>query len=167
MEAAQKEIVAAMLAEVQVAILVTQGDQWPTATMQAFAETPDLDLLFIMRFSSEKFENLIKRPKVTVLVDTLKNQVIVPTTAIRHGPQGDFVYVLQTDSTVKVRQVKSGPSTGESTSIASGLAAGETVITEGGDRLRDGAAVTLPKPHSSGASNSAAAGAGAGVFGGM
>ena len=105
---------------------------------------------------------------VTVLVDTLKNQVIVPTTAIRHGPQGDFVYVLQTDSTVKVRQVKSGPSTGESTSIASGLSAGETVITEGGDRLRDGAAVTLPKPHSAGASNAAAgAAAGAGVFGGM
>jgi membrane fusion protein, multidrug efflux system len=105
---------------------------------------------------------------VTVLVDTLKNQVVVPTTAIRHGPQGDFVYVLQTDSTVKVRQVKSGPSTGESTSIASGLAAGETVITEGGDRLRDGAAVTLPKPRSAGASNAAAgAAAGAGVFGGM
>jgi multidrug efflux system membrane fusion protein len=105
---------------------------------------------------------------VTVLVDTLKNQVIVPTTAIRHGPQGDFVYVLQTDSTVKVRQVKSGPSTGESTSIASGLTAGETVITEGGDRLRDGAAVTLPKPRSAGASNAAAgAAAGAGVFGGM
>jgi multidrug efflux system membrane fusion protein len=102
---------------------------------------------------------------VTVLVDTLKNQVIVPTTAIRHGPQGDFVYVLQTDSTVKVRQVKSGPSTGESTSIASGLSAGETVITEGGDRLRDGAAVTLPRPRSSAASNAAAAGAGA--FGGM
>ena len=57
---------------------------------------------------------------VTVLVDTLKSQVIVPTTAIRHGPQGDFVYVLQPDSTVKVRQVKSGPGTGESTSIASG-----------------------------------------------
>ena len=83
---------------------------------------------------------------VTVLVDTLKSQVIVPSTAIRHGPQGDFVYVLQPDSTVKVRQVKSGPSTGESTSIASGLNAGETVITEGGDRLRDGAPVTLPKP---------------------
>ncbi len=46
---------------------------------------------------------------VTVLVDTLQKQVIVPATAIRHGPQGDFVYVLQPDSTVKVRQVKSGP----------------------------------------------------------
>jgi membrane fusion protein, multidrug efflux system len=104
---------------------------------------------------------------VTVLVDTLKSQVIVPSTAIRHGPQGDFVYVLQPDSTVKVRQVKSGPSTGESTSIASGLTAGETVITEGGDRLRDGAPVTLPKPHATGSTNGAAAAAGAGVFGGM
>jgi multidrug efflux system membrane fusion protein len=60
---------------------------------------------------------------------------------------------------VKVRQVKSGPGTGESTSIASGLAAGETVITEGGDRLRDGAAVTLPRNRrQSGATNSAGAG---------
>jgi multidrug efflux system membrane fusion protein len=105
---------------------------------------------------------------VTVLVDTLKDQVIVPSTAIRHGPQGDFVYVLQPDSTVKVRQVKSGPGTGESTSIASGLAAGETVITEGGDRLRDGASVTLPHARPAGASRNGGGGgaAGAGVFGG-
>ena len=41
--------------------------------------------------------------------------------------------------------MKSGPGTGETTSIASGLDAGETVITEGGDRLRDGARrSTLP-----------------------
>lgn len=100
---------------------------------------------------------------VTVLVDTLKSQVIVPTTAIRHGPQGDFVYVLQPDSTVKVRNVTSGPSTGETTAIASGLKAGETVITEGGDRLRDGAQVSLPRPRrSGGATNSA----GGGDFGG-
>src|SRR5579863_6185449 len=88
---------------------------------------------------------------VSVLVDTLKNQVIVPTTAIRHGPQGDFVWVLQPDDTVKERLVKSGPGAGETTSIASGLAAGETVITEGGDRLRDGAPVSLPIPRAAGA----------------
>jgi general stress protein 26 len=68
-EAAQKERVAALLAEVQVAILVTQGEQWPTATMQAFAETPDLDLLFIMNDASEKFQNLLKHPHVTVYLD--------------------------------------------------------------------------------------------------
>jgi multidrug efflux system membrane fusion protein len=103
---------------------------------------------------------------VTVLVDTLRGQVIVPTTAIRHGPQGDFVYVLQPDSTVKVRPVKVGPATGETSSIASGLKAGEVVITEGGDRLRDGAPVTLPRNRRPGGAANRTGGGGYGVFGG-
>jgi general stress protein 26 len=68
-EAAQREKLAALLAEVKVAILVTQGEQWPTATMQAFAETPELDLLFIMNDSTEKFQNLLKHPYVTAYLD--------------------------------------------------------------------------------------------------
>jgi len=68
-EAAQKERLAALLADVKVAVLVTQGDQWPTATMQAFAETPDLDLLFIMNDASEKFQNLLKHPYLSVFLD--------------------------------------------------------------------------------------------------
>jgi multidrug efflux system membrane fusion protein len=81
---------------------------------------------------------------VVMLVDTLANQVIVPTTATRHGPQGDFVWVLQPNKTVKSRIVKVGPGTAETVSIVSGLAVGETVITDGGDRLRDGSPVILP-----------------------
>jgi multidrug efflux system membrane fusion protein len=81
---------------------------------------------------------------VSVLVNTLENQVVVPTTAVHHGPQGDFVWVLQPGQTVKNRPVKVGPGTAETVSVASGLQAGETVITEGGDRLRDGAKVVLP-----------------------
>jgi multidrug efflux system membrane fusion protein len=81
---------------------------------------------------------------VTVLVETLHNQVVVPATAIRHGPQGDFVWVLQPGRTVKTRPVQVGPGTAETVSIVSGLAVGETVITDGGDRLRDGAKVVLP-----------------------
>ncbi len=90
---------------------------------------------------------------VTMLVDTLQNQVIVPTTATRHGPAGDFVWVLQADKTVKARPVVLGPGTAETVSIASGLKVGETVITEGGDRLREGAKVTLPgqRPNAGGA----------------
>jgi general stress protein 26 len=65
----QKERIAALLAEVKVAILVTQGEQWPTATMQAFAETPELDLLFIMNDGTEKFQNLLKHPYVTLYLD--------------------------------------------------------------------------------------------------
>ncbi|HEY1879949.1 MAG TPA: efflux RND transporter periplasmic adaptor subunit [Caulobacteraceae bacterium] len=81
---------------------------------------------------------------VTLLVDILKNQVTVPTTAVRHGPQGDFVWVLQSDQTVTARPVKVGPATSETVSIASGLNLGETVITDGGDRLKEGAKVVLP-----------------------
>ncbi|HXQ17943.1 MAG TPA: MdtA/MuxA family multidrug efflux RND transporter periplasmic adaptor subunit [Caulobacteraceae bacterium] len=88
---------------------------------------------------------------ITVLVDTLKNQVIVPTTAVRHGPNGDFVWVLQADNTVKSAPVTTGPGTGETTSIVSGLTAGQTVVTDGGDRLRDGASVTLPRGAAPGA----------------
>ncbi|MGI8839924.1 MAG: efflux transporter periplasmic adaptor subunit, partial [Caulobacteraceae bacterium] len=83
----------------------------------------------------------------------LENQVIVPTTATRHGPSGDFVWVLQADKTVKATPVRVGPGTAETVSITSGLKAGETVITEGGDRLREGAKVNLPgqRPKAGGA----------------
>ena len=81
---------------------------------------------------------------VTMLVNTLENQVIVPTTSVHHGPAGDFVWVLQPGQMVKSQPIKVGPGTAETVSIVSGLQAGETVITEGGDRLRDGAKVVLP-----------------------
>ena len=68
-EPEQKERLAALLAGEKVAVLVTQGEQWPTATMQAFAETPELDLIFIMNDNSEKLQNLLKHPYVTVYVD--------------------------------------------------------------------------------------------------
>jgi multidrug efflux system membrane fusion protein len=84
---------------------------------------------------------------ITLLVDTLENQVIVPTTAVRHGPNSDYVWVLQPNRTVKQRPVKTGPGTPETVSIVSGLQAGETVITDGGDRLRDDAPVILPGQH--------------------
>ena len=57
LDANQKELLAALFAKEHVAVFVTQGDEWPTATMQAFAETPELDLLFIMIDSSDKFQN--------------------------------------------------------------------------------------------------------------
>jgi multidrug efflux system membrane fusion protein len=88
---------------------------------------------------------------VVLLADTLRNQVIVPATAIRHGPQSDFVWVLAGDGSVKSRPVTVGPGTAETVSIATGLKAGETVITDGGDRLRDGARVTTSQAHARGA----------------
>ena len=69
--------------------------------------------------------------------------VLVPVTAVRTGPNGDYVYVVDADRTAHMRAVKRGGATVEHILIASGLQAGELVITEGGDRVRDGGRVAL------------------------
>jgi len=85
---------------------------------------------------------------IRLLVQLLKNQVIIPNAATHRGaPKGvvtTFVYVVNADSTVSVRPVVLGVVDGERVAVSSGLAVGETVVTEGGDRLRDGAKVILP-----------------------
>jgi Pyridoxamine 5'-phosphate oxidase len=70
LDATQKEKLSALLTQEHVGVLVTPGDRWPTANMQAFAETPELEILFIMGGNAEKFQNLKKHPEATVLVDT-------------------------------------------------------------------------------------------------
>jgi multidrug efflux system membrane fusion protein len=79
-----------------------------------------------------------------LLVDTWKDAVIVPAPAVQLGAPGSYVYVVNSDSTVSVRVVKSGPTDGQRTAILSGLGLGETVVTDGVDRLYDGAKVQLP-----------------------
>jgi hypothetical protein len=91
--AEQKQKLTALFDQEQVAVLITQGEQWPTGTMQAFAETPDLDLLFIMRFSAEKYQNLIARPKATVLVDTRDVGKVSTFEIARASVQGEAVEV--------------------------------------------------------------------------
>jgi len=93
--AEQKEKLAKLFGQEHVAILITQGDQWPTGTLQAFAETPDLDLLFIMRFSAEKFQNLKKHPKVTVMVDTRDVGNVATFEIARASVQGEAVEVAR------------------------------------------------------------------------
>ncbi len=87
---------------------------------------------------------------VRILLDTVKNAIVVPVTALRHGPTGDFVYVLNDDRTVSQVTVVQGIATADTVQIASGLEVGERVITEGGDRLKDGAKVMLPGDAASG-----------------
>jgi multidrug efflux system membrane fusion protein len=90
---------------------------------------------------------------VEMLVNTLANAVIVPASSIRHGPNGDFVWIMKSDKTAHMQPVKVGPSLGEQTSVQSGVTVGQDIITEGGDRLKEGAAVNLPgqRPNFAGA----------------
>lgn len=70
--------------------------------------------------------------------------VLVPVTAVRTGPQGDYVYVVDDDRTAHMRAVTRGMATVDQVLIAQGLQAGERVVTEGGDRVKDGGKVQLP-----------------------
>ncbi|MBD8872498.1 efflux RND transporter periplasmic adaptor subunit [Rhodanobacter sp. DHB23] len=95
-----------------------------------------------------------------LLVDTLKNAVLVPTPAVQNGAPGDFVYLVNADDTVSVHKVTLGPSDGKNTVILSGLAAGQVVVTDGTDRLSDGAPIKLAgaAPAASGSTAAAPAG---------
>jgi multidrug efflux system membrane fusion protein len=76
-----------------------------------------------------------------MLLDTRKGVVTIPGAALQRGSQGSFVYVVKDDNTVSVRPVKLGPGEGERVAVESGLAAGERVVVDGMDRLREGARV--------------------------
>jgi len=91
---------------------------------------------------------------VHLLVGTKPDLVIIPSAALLRGQQGPYVYVLQADQTVKARNVVVALTAGNSIGLSSGLQAGETVVTDGQDKLQDGSKVT---PSSSVASALAAA----------
>jgi membrane fusion protein, multidrug efflux system len=81
-----------------------------------------------------------------LLVKTLENVVTVPTAAIQRGAPGAYVYVINADSTVSVRQITTGAIDGDITAVNSGLSTGERVVVDGTDRLRDGLHVSVAPP---------------------
>ena len=80
---------------------------------------------------------------IRLLVDTLHDATLVPSAAVQSGSQGSYVYLLAPDGTVSVRNVTVGPSYSGRTQIASGLSPGDRLVTDGVDRLREGAKVVV------------------------
>ena len=80
---------------------------------------------------------------VRLLVDTMTGATLAPNAAIQLGASGNFVYLLNDDSTVSKRDVTTGPNDGKRTVIASGLRPSDKVVIDGVDRLRDGAKVKV------------------------
>ncbi len=83
---------------------------------------------------------------IHLLVNTLTNATLVPAPAVQEGAPGYYVYLVQPDDTVKVQKVTPGPTDGTNTVITDGLAPGDTVVTDGVDRLSDGAKVSVAQP---------------------
>jgi multidrug efflux system membrane fusion protein len=78
---------------------------------------------------------------VHLLADVKKNLVIVPASAIQRGPQGTYVYVVQSGNTAKIETVTIALTTGNSVGLSAGLNAGDVVVVDGQDKLQDGSQV--------------------------
>ncbi len=102
---------------------------------------------------------------VNVTYGVMHQVPVAPVTAIRNGTKGNFVWIVQADRTARMRPITTGPASAGQVAITSGVALGETVVTEGADRLNDGAKVVLPGERPPGARAGAGGGA-AGAGGG-
>lgn len=82
-------------------------------------------------------------------VETRRNGVTMPLSALRHGPRGDFAFVVKDGDTVEVRNLTSGQASGGRVLVERGLRAGERVVIDGHFRLENGTAVEVmasPEP---------------------
>ena len=96
---------------------------------------------------------------VRLTIETLNNQVLIATSGIQRGTPGTFVYRVNEDSSVALKVIKLGVSRNDVTAVINGLNPGDRIVTNGMDKLRDGAhvevAVDAPmsgKAHSKGGS---------------
>jgi multidrug efflux system membrane fusion protein len=80
---------------------------------------------------------------VRLRVRTQPGAIVVPGAAVQFGSRGTYVYVIDAEGAARVRDVVLGPSDGTDQSIAQGLDAGEPVVLEGLDRLREGRKVIV------------------------
>jgi membrane fusion protein, multidrug efflux system len=104
-----------------------------TGTVKLKAQFPNQDYgLFPNQFVNAR-----------MLVDVRRGATVVPAAAVQRGSRGTFVYVVNADNTVSVRTVRVGPSQGDDVAIEDGVKPGETVVTDGADKLREGASVDV------------------------
>lgn len=82
---------------------------------------------------------------IKLLLKTLHNATVIPTAAIQHGAQNDFVYVVDANDKVSVKPVTAGVTIEENT-VVTGINAGESVVVEGADKLTEGETVKIASP---------------------
>lgn len=78
-----------------------------------------------------------------VLVAELSDALTIPTSAVQLGSRGSYVYVIDRENIAHVRTITPGIATNSLTVVDEGLQAGETVVVDGLDRLRDGLRVKI------------------------
>jgi membrane fusion protein, multidrug efflux system len=81
-----------------------------------------------------------------VLLETRRNSLTIPSSAVQRGPEGLFTWVVTPEGNVEMRALKTGPASGNVTIVESGLSDGERVVTDGQYKLKQNAPVTITTP---------------------
>ena len=123
----------------KVTVINNQVDQ-TTGTVQLKGEFPNTNT----QLWPGQFVN------IRLLINTLRQSVVVPTAAVQRGPDGTFVYVVKEDSSVAVRPIMVQQQDDLQAVIASGLMAAERVVTTGFGRLADGTRVEVTSAEDAG-----------------
>ncbi len=74
---------------------------------------------------------------VHLLLETIRNATVIPGAAVQQGPQGTYAYVVKQDKTVEARNIAVAITAGNLAQITSGVSPGETVVTDGQDKLQN------------------------------
>jgi multidrug efflux system membrane fusion protein len=80
---------------------------------------------------------------VVVRLSTEPNAIVVPSVAVQNGPDGQYVFVVKNDQTVEMRPVTVARTAGNETVVKTGVAVGETVVTDGQIRLVPGSRISI------------------------
>jgi membrane fusion protein, multidrug efflux system len=78
-----------------------------------------------------------------ITVDIRKDGVTVPVAALRHGPRGDFVWLIKPNQTAEFHSVTTGPGVAGRVLLEKGVVAGDQVVTDGHFRLEGGSRVEI------------------------
>jgi multidrug efflux system membrane fusion protein len=105
-----------------------------TAKLKAVFDNPDNTLW------PNQFVN------VHLLLKVLNNAVTAPAAAMQRGPDGTFTYVVDANNTVQMRPVQVALTQGATVVVASGLTAGDKVVTDGQEKLQSGSKVAPQAP---------------------
>jgi len=99
-----------------------------------------------LRANFENKDNLLfpnQFVNIRLLVEQKSGVTLVPNAVIQRNSRSTYVYVVQADKTVTVRQVEVGTSEGNDTQIISGVAPGDILVMTGVDKLQEGTKVTV------------------------
>ena len=89
---------------------------------------------------------------VRLKVDTLHDATVMSSAAVQRGSIGTFAYAVKADKSVTVKMLKLGPAESDNVVVMEGLTPGESVVTVGGDKLREGTKVEIMTPDGKGTS---------------